>query len=248
MGYFGIGAGQMRFYKGDDTGQMAPSTVLFNIGTDFGISATVGLGLFDVEGDGDLGIVAGGEGMAHTMYTLTTEPAVLQSRVGLLLTSAHRLVSDAFDFDSDGDGDGDHDLMVAASNSKLHYVENLGASLAAPALVGVTAAGSIGVGAPSLLDTQVVTIDILPGIARNVVVPGAQGSLSVAVLGSAELPAYTIDGLTATFGPAGAPVKHVARPAGCQRGWGPGPRVDLPHRRDRNSVWRHWGQPDRVPA
>ncbi len=214
LGYFGKGAGQVRFYKGDGTGGMAASTVLFNIGTDFGVWGTVGLALFDLEGDGDLDIIAGGgyRGGNHFIYTNDgsgnfTAPAAfafdLNTQTGL----------DAFDFD----GDGDDDLVVATWRTRsLFYVENLGGSLGAPVFVGSTGWYGIGVGAPQLvrvievdIDRVIeVDIDIKPGSDPNSINTKSRGVIPVAVLTTDDFDATTVDAFTVAFGPGGAAPVH----------------------------------------
>ena len=51
-----------------------------------------------------------------------------------------------------------------------------------------------------------VDIDVLPGISSNLVLPGSPGFLPVAVLGSPDFSAASIDPSTVAFGPEGAPV------------------------------------------
>ncbi len=218
LGYFGKGRGQVRFYKGDGTGGMAASTVLFNIGTDFSVYGTVGLALFDLDGDGDLDIIAGGGytgygiGGSGTHFVYTNNGnGTFTKPTGFVFDVNAQTGIDAFEFA----GDGDHDLVVMTSSSKLLYVENLGGSLAAPVFVGSTGFG-IGVGAPSdhgdvyldHSDQLPVDIDIKPGSDPNSINTKSRGVIPVAVLTTNDFDATTVDVSTVAFGPAGAAPAH----------------------------------------
>jgi len=209
LGKSGLGAGQMRFYAGNGTGVFAAPILLFNIGTDFGVVATTGLAVFDLEGDGDLDIIAGGgggfTGGTHFIYTNDgtgnfTKPSAfvfdVNAQTGL----------DAFD----ADGDGDDDLVVATFLPRtLLYVENLGGTLAAPVVVDSLIGFSIGVGAPprSPVTNVRIDIDIKPGKNRdkpNNLDPNSPGKIKVAILGTSEFDALQVDQTTIRFGPLGA--------------------------------------------
>ena len=151
LGYNGIGAGQVRFYKGDGSGAMAASVQLFNVGTDFGLVETVGIGLLDLEGDGDLDLVIGGglDG-AHFVYRNSgagtfTKPATsafdVNTQTGI----------DAFDVDHDGD----HDLVVTTwAGFSLLWLRNDNGVLSSPILISILGAPSTGVGAPELISSS----------------------------------------------------------------------------------------------
>lgn len=151
LGYFGTGHGDVRLFKGDGTGAMAASVRLFNVDSDFGTSGSVGLGLFDLEGDGDLDIVVGGgtSGGEHFVYTNDGSGGFARPSAAAFDVDAQSGI-DAFDVD----GDGDHDLLVAAFGTrKLHLVTNNGGSLAAPAVISDLDGSSIGIGAPPIEET-----------------------------------------------------------------------------------------------
>ncbi len=155
LGYLNSGAGEARFYAGGGDGTFSASTLLFDLGVDFGDNFTTGLAMFDLEGDGDLDVVAGGGTTGeHYIYTndgtgnLTTPAMVafdLDANTGL----------DAFD----ADGDGDHDLVAVAFTGGLLYLENLGGTLAAPITVDAVVSG-IGVGAPPLTGAPINLVEI----------------------------------------------------------------------------------------
>jgi hypothetical protein len=146
LGYRGAGAGELHFYQGNGTGGMAAPVLKFDLGSDFPVvTAPTGLALFDVDGDGDLDVLAGGSGDgSHYVYT-NDGAGNFTAPPGPVFNLQNYSGADAYDFD----GNGDEDLvLVDWTTRRLVYVENLGGTLAAPVAAGALDGASIGVGAP----------------------------------------------------------------------------------------------------
>lgn len=158
LGYFGTGAGQVRFYAGAGTGQFAAPTSLFNVNSDFGVNGNTGLAVLDLDRDGDLDIVVGGaasgtttdERGQHFIYK-NNGNGTFTKPSGPAFDVNAQTGADAFDFD----GDGWTDLVVVTFNptgeevpGTLLYLRNVEGTLAAPVEVASLGGASIGVGAP----------------------------------------------------------------------------------------------------
>ena len=116
-----VGSGEMRFYKGNGDGTFQLSALLFNIRTDFGVGPPTGLALFDLEGDGDLDVIAGGASDgSHFIYT-NNGSGNFTKPTGPVFDVDNFTGIDAFDFD----GDNDDDLAIVDwTNGRILYVEN----------------------------------------------------------------------------------------------------------------------------
>ncbi len=146
LGFNGQGAGQVWFYQGDGFGGMATPTLKFDLGVDFPVVANpTGLALFDVEGDGDLDVIAGGSfDGSHYIYT-NDGVAGFTAPAGPAFSIHNYSGIDSYDVD----GDQDEDLMLVDWTSRrLLLSENINGAMAAPVAVGVVDGPSLGVGAP----------------------------------------------------------------------------------------------------
>ncbi len=148
LGYTGVGAGQGWFYKGDGTGAMAAPVLKLDVQADFPIvNAPTGIALFDLEGDGDLDVVAGGS-FDGSHYVYTNDGAGNFAAPGGPAFDVDNFTGiDGFDFDLDGDDDL---MLVDWTTRGLLSSTNAGGVLAAPAPEGAVDGNSIGIGAPPL--------------------------------------------------------------------------------------------------
>lgn len=193
LGYEGIGAGEVRFYSGNAAGTFGPPILLFDVGDDFAEGDANGLAAFDLEGDGDLDLIAGGGSPGeHYVYTNDGTGSFTPPVYSSFNVDAQTGV-DAFDADHDGD----HDIVVAAGGTRLlYFVENLGGSLAAPVVIANLSGPSIGVGAPPLLEEIRVSLDVKPGSCPNPLNTKSKGVLPAAILGTADFDVTEIDPAT----------------------------------------------------
>jgi hypothetical protein len=147
LGQLGRGMGEVRLYRGSGEHVRRASTLLFDVEADFGVVNTVGLALFDVEGDGDLDIlVGGGTDGAHFVYT-NDGAGNFSKPAGPAFDVDAQTGVDAFDLGHDGD----HDLAVVTFHLRtLLFVENLGGSLGPPRGARSLEGPSVGIGAPPL--------------------------------------------------------------------------------------------------
>lgn len=158
LGYTGAGAGQLHFYRGNGSGGMAAPVLKFTVTADFPVVKTpTGLGLFDLEGDGDLDAVVGGSADG-THYVYTNDGAGNFTPPPKAAFNVDNFTGiDTYDFDNDGDDDL---TLVDWSNRRLVYVENAGGgNLAIPSGVGNVNGPSIGIGAPQLVTTSALALD-----------------------------------------------------------------------------------------
>lgn len=226
LGYIGSGAGEVRLYSGDGAGAFGPPVLLFDVGDDFGVRLTTALAAFDLEGDGDLDLVAGGGYLSGEHYIYTNDgTGSFAPPASSAFTLPTQTGVDAFDADHDGD----HDLVIAAYRRRLvdhqfYSVENLGGTLAPPVGVAYLSGDSVGVGAPPLVEEIRVSLDVKPGSCPKPLNTKSKGVLPVAILGTAGFDVTGID--PATLRLEGVPplrwsVEDVGRPfagrpAGCQ--------------------------------
>jgi hypothetical protein len=158
LGYTGAGAGQLHFYQGNGTGTMAAPVHKFTVSADFPVvKIPTGLGLFDLEGDGDLDVVVGGSADG-THYVYTNDGSGNFSPPAKPAFDVDNFTGiDAYDFDNDGDDDL---ALVDWYTRRLVYVKNLGGgTLDTPVGVGNVNGPSIGIGAPELVTTPMLALD-----------------------------------------------------------------------------------------
>jgi hypothetical protein len=194
LGYGGLGAGEVQLYLGDGLGGFGAPSLLFDVGTDFGVGGTVGLVMFDLEGDGDLDVVVGGgtgggPAGSGTHFLYENDGTSFVKPTTFVFDVNAQTGIDAFDADKDGDDD----LVVAGFGTRrLYYVQNLDGTLAAPVVVDALTGPSIGVGAPSQALVEV-ALDVRPKGCPNPLNIRSQGALPVAILGTADFDVSTVD-------------------------------------------------------
>lgn len=158
LGYRGVSAGHLYFYKGDGAGGMAAPVLKFNVSAHFPIVQTpTGLALFDLESDGDLDVVIGGsDDGSHYVYK-NSGTGTFTVPVGPPAFDVNNYTGiDAYDVNSDGFDDV---VLVDWSSRRLVYLQNSAGTLTAPASVNSVKGDSIGIGAPELIATPSQALD-----------------------------------------------------------------------------------------